>query len=270
VDVRIDETGHYCHSACGNNFVSRILKFVWTALTSPYVTNSPVYNSKRCTLGRLCPGAIEQCSINDIENPYRHYTSPDWINLAVRLDVESRHLLERVECESLWLFCPEFADVFVRYQAFECYAGNVSQQTDMRLRRVILAVLAAGILVAVGGLAWAWRPAIAPTSAKQTISNWKTIDRGDELAAIGNCSNCHTKDVGMPYASGRALPTQFGTIYSSNLTPDLETGIGTWSEEAFRRAMHEGVDREGNSTLHFPMIISPRRQMKIFTPCMRS
>ena len=41
------------------------------------------------------------------------------------------------------------------------------------------------------------------------------------------------------------MPTPFGTIYSSNLTPDLETGIGTWSEEAFRRAMHEGVDREG-------------------------
>jgi mono/diheme cytochrome c family protein len=125
------------------------------------------------------------------------------------------------------------------------YAGNVSEQTDMRLRRVILAVLAAGVLVAVGGLAWAWRPAIAPTSAKQAISDRKTIDRGAELAAIGNCSDCHTKDVGLPYAGGRALPTPFGTIYSSNLTPDLETGIGTWSEEAFRRAMHEGVDREG-------------------------
>jgi hypothetical protein len=115
----------------------------------------------------------------------------------------------------------------------------------MRLRRVILAVVAAGVLVAVGGLAWAWRPAIAPTSANQTISDRKTIDQGAELAAIGNCSDCHTKDVGVPYAGGRALPTPFGTIYSSNLTPAPETGIGTWSEEAFRRAMHEGVDREG-------------------------
>src|SRR5450631_3489415 len=105
----------------------------------------------------------------------------------------------------------------------------------MRLRRVILAVLAAGVLVAVGGLAWAWRPAIAPTSAKQTISDRKMIDRGAELAAIGNCSDCHTKDADVPYAGGRALPTPFGTIYASNLTPDLETGIGTWS----------GVDREG-------------------------
>jgi mono/diheme cytochrome c family protein len=113
----------------------------------------------------------------------------------------------------------------------------------MRLRRVILAVVAAGVVVAIGGLVWAWRPAIAPTSASQTISDRKAIDRGAELAAIGNCSDCHTK--GVPYAGGRALPTPFGTIYASNLTPDLETGIGTWSEEAFRRAMHEGVDREG-------------------------
>src|ERR1700693_5386983 len=117
------------------------------------------------------------------------------------------------------------------------YAGDVSEQTDMRLHRVILAVVAAGVLVAVGGLAWAWRPAIAPTSVNQTISDRKTIDRGAELAAIGNCSDCHTKDVGVPYAGGRALPTPFGTIYSSNLTPDLETGIGTWAEEAFSRDM---------------------------------
>ena len=86
----------------------------------------------------------------------------------------------------------------------------------MRLRRVILVVVSAGVLVAVGGLAWAWRPAIAPTSANQTISDRKTIDQGAELAAIGNCSDCHTKDAGAPYAGGRALPTPFGTIYASS------------------------------------------------------
>jgi mono/diheme cytochrome c family protein len=123
--------------------------------------------------------------------------------------------------------------------------ATFSEQTDMRLRRISLAVVAAGVLVAVGGLAWVWRPAIAPISASQTISDRKTIDRGAELAAIGNCSDCHTKNGGASYAGGRALPTPFGTIYASNLTPDLETGIGTWSEEAFRRAMHEGVDRKG-------------------------
>ena len=115
----------------------------------------------------------------------------------------------------------------------------------MRLRRVVLAVLAVGVVVIAGGLSWAWRPAIAPVSANNSVSDRKTIDRGAELAAIGNCSDCHTKDVGPPYAGGRALPTPFGTIYASNLTPDLGIGIGNWSEEAFRRAMHEGVDREG-------------------------
>ena len=115
----------------------------------------------------------------------------------------------------------------------------------MRLRRVVLAVLAVGVLVIAGGLAWAWRPAIAPISTNNSVSDRKTIDRGAELAAIGNCSDCHTKDVGLAYAGGRALPTPFGTIYASNLTPAPGTGIGTWSEEAFRRAMHGGVDREG-------------------------
>lgn len=116
----------------------------------------------------------------------------------------------------------------------------------MRLRRIILAAVAAGVVVIVGGLAWAWRPAIAPISSNnETAFDRKTIDHGAELAAIGNCNDCHTKDGGASYAGGRAIPTPFGTIYASNLTPDPETGIGSWSEEAFRRAMHEGIDREG-------------------------
>ena len=50
---------------------------------------------------------------------------------------------------------------------------------------------------------------------------------------------------GTVYAGSRALLTPFGTIYSSNITPDAETGIGNWSEEAFRRALRDGVDRKG-------------------------
>ena len=66
-----------------------------------------------------------------------------------------------------------------------------------------------------------------------------------ELAAIGNCNACHTVRGGQNFAGGLPVPTPFGTIYSSNITPDPETGIGRWSEEAFRRAMRAGVDREG-------------------------
>jgi mono/diheme cytochrome c family protein len=117
----------------------------------------------------------------------------------------------------------------------------------MRLRAVIIGTLFIGILRVLAGLAWTWRSAIEPISlgAKQ-VADSKAIRQGAELAEIGNCSDCHTTKSGAPYAGGRALDASpYGTIYSSNITPDPETGIGTWSEEAFRRAMHEGVDREG-------------------------
>ena len=61
---------------------------------------------------------------------------------------------------------------------------------------------------------------------------------------IGNCSDCHTTKSGAPYAGGCMDANPYGTIYSVYYA-DPETGIGKWSEEAFRRAMHEGVDREG-------------------------
>jgi len=65
------------------------------------------------------------------------------------------------------------------------------------------------------------------------------------LAAIGNCASCHTARGGRDFAGGVPVPTPFGTVYSSNITPDGETGIGRWSEQAFQRAMRSGVDREG-------------------------
>jgi mono/diheme cytochrome c family protein len=71
------------------------------------------------------------------------------------------------------------------------------------------------------------------------------VAQGARLAAIGNCVTCHTAAEGKPYAGGRPLKTPFGTIYGTNITPDPETGIGGWSEAAFRRALREGLDREG-------------------------
>ena len=66
------------------------------------------------------------------------------------------------------------------------------------------------------------------------------------LAAAGNCSACHTVGGEGPLVGGRPMATGFGTLYSTNITPDVETGIGSWSEEAFRRAMHQGVARDGS------------------------
>jgi nicotinate dehydrogenase subunit B len=73
-----------------------------------------------------------------------------------------------------------------------------------------------------------------------------TLERGQQLAALGNCAGCHTASNGAVNAGGLALNTPFGTIYSTNLTPDAQTGIGQWSLQAFTRAMREGISRDGH------------------------
>jgi mono/diheme cytochrome c family protein len=72
------------------------------------------------------------------------------------------------------------------------------------------------------------------------------LERGRYLVAAGDCAACHTADNGQAFAGDRPIPTPFGTIYSSNLTPDEETGIGRWSDEDFVRAMHEGRRPNGD------------------------
>ena len=79
-----------------------------------------------------------------------------------------------------------------------------------------------------------------------TVYNAATLERGRLLAAAGDCAVCHTAAGGVPNAGGRPLQTPFGTIYSSNLTPDPETGLGRWSFSAFQRAMREGISRDGH------------------------
>lgn len=108
------------------------------------------------------------------------------------------------------------------------------------------AALAAGSVTAVAALL-GWRPAIAPVHATSTASLYspETIERGRVLAALGNCAICHTTEGGQRNAGGRWMETPFGRIATTNLTPDPETGIGTWSFSAFQRAMREGISRDG-------------------------
>ncbi|MCZ4313584.1 c-type cytochrome [Comamonadaceae bacterium G21597-S1] len=115
-----------------------------------------------------------------------------------------------------------------------------------RSRGAVFIVLVA--LVVAAGLWW-WRagpsqaPASLPGAAPQP--NASRIAQGAYLARAGNCMLCHTPTGGAPYAGGRAIETPFGTVYSSNLTPDRETGIGTWTSVDFWRAMHEGRSKDG-------------------------
>ncbi len=121
-------------------------------------------------------------------------------------------------------------------------------QDPFARRRGVLATVAA-VCTAIVGIAAAvlpWR-SIAPIARPDaSVYSAATIARGQQLAALGDCAVCHTHPHGgILNAGGRALATPFGTIYSTNITPDSETGIGAWSYPAFERAMREGIHRDG-------------------------
>ena len=87
--------------------------------------------------------------------------------------------------------------------------------------------------------------ALASAQTPLIVATPEQLARGEYLARIGNCAGCHTARGGKPYAGGKAVDTPFGAVYASNLTPEKATGIGSWSSEAFYRAMHEGRSKDG-------------------------
>jgi len=127
-------------------------------------------------------------------------------------------------------------------------AAPADQRNPFARRRGLLTGIAALCAAAVGVVAATlpWR-GIAPIPRPDaSVYSAATIARGKELAAIGACAVCHTADGGAVNAGGRALETPFGTIFSTNITPDPQTGIGAWSYPAFERAMRDGIHRDGS------------------------
>lgn len=84
-----------------------------------------------------------------------------------------------------------------------------------------------------------------PTGAGTPGDLPSQMARGEYLARAADCEACHTTPGGQPFAGGVAFKLPFGTIYSSNITSDKDTGIGSWSDDDFVRALHAGVDKEG-------------------------
>ncbi len=115
------------------------------------------------------------------------------------------------------------------------------------MKKIAIVLVVLIVVVAAGAYAWAARhPTIAAIAPPDPTSfDPALVEEGEKLAGLGNCGVCHTAPGGQPFAGGLALPTPFGVIHTTNITPDPDTGIGTWSEEAFIRAMHHGIDREG-------------------------
>jgi len=107
-----------------------------------------------------------------------------------------------------------------------------------------IALGSAALLVA--AFALAWHPEIERITPPAVASfDRALVVEGEDLAKLGNCAGCHTADPARPLAGGRALPTPFGTVFATNITPDAETGMGAWSRDAFGRAMRRGIARNG-------------------------
>ncbi|MGE8681759.1 MAG: c-type cytochrome [Achromobacter marplatensis] len=108
--------------------------------------------------------------------------------------------------------------------------------------------LAAGMagLAGMAAALWPMKPALPLTAGPDvSLYSMRAIERGRLVAAAGDCVACHTAPGGKANAGGLALDTPFGTIYSTNITPDNDTGIGRWSYTAFERAMRQGVHQDG-------------------------
>jgi mono/diheme cytochrome c family protein len=109
----------------------------------------------------------------------------------------------------------------------------------MRIALLVVGILVAAVLV--------WLLVPFPVTPP-TVEVAGDAERGAYVLRMGGCASCHTDaaNKGAFLAGGRSLQTPFGTFYTSNLTPDPETGIGGWSTGAFVQAMTKGVSPEGH------------------------
>ena len=71
------------------------------------------------------------------------------------------------------------------------------------------------------------------------------ISKGEYLTRAADCVACHVAPGGKPYAGGLSFKLPFGTLYSPNITPDKETGIGNWTDDEFVSALQKGVGKDG-------------------------
>jgi len=129
-------------------------------------------------------------------------------------------------------------------------ASHCELSEEAVFKKLLIAAVALGCVGLVGFGVLAWEPALAPIVPPAAGSfTPELVAKGEALAGGGYCAACHTAKGGERFAGGYAMATPFGVIYSTNITPDPQTGIGTWSEAAFTRAVREGVSRDGSHLL---------------------
>jgi mono/diheme cytochrome c family protein len=111
-----------------------------------------------------------------------------------------------------------------------------------RLLKLSARLLGAGLLLLLAAVVWHnWGDLLGASPAPQLApATPQSLERGAYLVRAGNCVACHTVRGSAPLAGGRAIDTPFGAVYSSNLTPDDDTGLGRWSAQDFWNALHHG------------------------------
>lgn len=115
------------------------------------------------------------------------------------------------------------------------------------MKKLLLWIVAIGLLVLLAALAYAFIPTRTRVLADAPATDAALIERGRYLAAAGDCTACHTKPGGKPFAGGLPVASPLGNIYSTNITPDKETGIGAYSLDDFDRAVRHGIAPDGRT-----------------------
>jgi nicotinate dehydrogenase subunit B len=141
---------------------------------------------------------------------------------------------------------PPFTPETIRAALADAQAEDKAARKKKRWRLGFLGAFAAGAAGWLGALSLAPHAIASITPPPASAFAPDLVARGKLLASLGNCAVCHTAHNGVPNAGGKPLDTPFGTVYSTNITPDGQTGIGNWSLEAFVRAMRQGISRDGH------------------------
>jgi mono/diheme cytochrome c family protein len=120
---------------------------------------------------------------------------------------------------------------------------------------IVVVALAAGLWIirGPGPMAFADGPKVAladskaadPTGVPASLAKAGPVERGAYLARAADCMVCHTTQGSQEYAGGLGFKLPFGTLYSTNITPDKETGIGNYTDQDFLNAVHRGTRRDG-------------------------
>ena len=115
----------------------------------------------------------------------------------------------------------------------------------MNVLKLGVAAVAIGVLVAVGGCYVAPILLAPRLSVQVNAADPALIEKGRYIAQASDCVACHTAPGGKAFAGGLAMKTPIGTIYSTNITPDKDTGIGSYDFADFERAVRHGIRKDG-------------------------